>query len=65
LNERQRIADWVRWFEISVQGYQANALLAILRSDGEKMLLAVLKELKLTDSVSLLKEMDKRDRQAT
>jgi hypothetical protein len=65
LTERQRIADWVRWFEISVQGYQTNALLAVLRNDGEQMLRSVLKELKLTDSVSLLKEMDKRERGTT
>jgi hypothetical protein len=62
LTERQRIAEWVRWFEISVPGYQTNALLAILRNDGEKILRAVLKELKLTESADLLKEMDKRER---
>ena len=39
-----------------------NALLAILKNDGEQMLSAVLKELGLTDSAILLKAMDERER---
>ena len=61
MTELERIREWVKWYQISSPGYQTNALLAILRNDGEKMLRSVLGELGLTDSASLLMEMDKRD----
>ena len=62
MTELQKIHDWKRWYEVSTPGYQTNALLAILRTDGERMLRSVLKELGLTDSAVLLKAMDKKER---
>jgi hypothetical protein len=38
-----------------------NALLSVLQSDGEQMLMAVLKELGLTASVELVKDAAKRE----
>ena len=60
MTEAERLQEWVRWYKVSSPGYQTNALLAILKNDGEKMLRAVLKDLKLTDSATLLLEMAKR-----
>jgi hypothetical protein len=61
MTEAQRKEEWVRWYKVSSPGYQTNALLAVLKNDGEKMLRAVLKELGLTDSAALLMEMAKRE----
>jgi hypothetical protein len=38
-----------------------NALLAILKNDGEQMLSAVLRELGLTNSIELVKDAAKRE----
>jgi hypothetical protein len=38
-----------------------NALLAIYQNDGEQMLMAVLKDLGLTDSIELVKDAAKRE----
>ena len=46
----------MKFYKQSQLNYRMNALLAVLESDGEKMLSAVLKELGLTDSVSLVKD---------
>lgn len=54
--QRERITEWVKFYRQSQLNYRMNALLAVLESDGEKMLSAVLKELGLTDSVSLVKD---------
>ena len=59
--QRERITEWKRWYEASSPGYQMNALLAILKNDGEQMLMAVLKELGLTDSISLIKDAASRE----
>ena len=60
MTEAQRKEEWIRWYKASSPGYQTNALLAILKNDGEKMLRAVLKDLQLMDSVTLLQEMAER-----
>jgi hypothetical protein len=57
--------EWIRWWKIGPPGYQYNSLVSIYRNDGEKMLRQVLKELGLMDSVALLMEMDKREREPT
>lgn len=57
MTEAERIREWVNWYKVSSPGYQANALLAVLRNDGEGMLRKVLGELGLTDSAALLKAM--------
>ena len=59
--QKERITEWKRWYEASSPGYQMNALLAVLKNDGEQMLSAVLKELGLTASVDLVKDAAKRD----
>lgn len=48
--------DWVRFYKQSPLKYEMNALIAVLKSDGEQMLLEVLKELGLTKSVDLVKD---------
>ena len=53
---RERITDWVKFYKQSQLNYRMNALLAVLKSDGEQMLLEVLKELGLTKSVDLVKD---------
>jgi hypothetical protein len=59
--QRERISEWKRWYEASSPGYQMNALLAIYQNDGEQMLMAVLKDLGLTDSIELVKDAAKRE----
>jgi hypothetical protein len=59
--QRERISDWKRWYEASSPGYQMNALLAIYQNDGEQMLLSVLKELGLTESLALIKDAANRE----
>ena len=59
MNEKDRCTDWVRFYRQSPLNYQMNALLSVLRNDGEAMLLKVLKELKLERSVDLVKDADK------
>lgn len=48
--------DWVRFYKQSPLKYEMNALIAVLKSDGEEMLMAVLKELSLTKSEELVKD---------
>lgn len=59
---RARIADWVAFYRASPLRYEMNALLAVLETDGEQMLLAVLKELGLMSSVDLVKDAHVRNR---
>jgi hypothetical protein len=49
----------VKYYRISPSGYNFNALINIYKSDGEKTLQAVLKELSLTASVELVKDAAK------
>lgn len=51
----------MRWYKASSPGYQTNALLAVLKNDGMKMLETVLRELGLQKSSDLLKEMAERE----
>ena len=50
----------MKFYKQSQLTYRMNALLAVLESDGEQMLSAVLKELGLTDSVNLVKDANER-----
>ena len=58
--QRERVLEWKRWYLASSPGYQMNALLAILKNDGEQMTLAVLRELGLTESLELIKDANER-----
>jgi hypothetical protein len=57
LTETEKVAEWIHFYKASPKGYQANALRAILKNDGEKLLNRVLRELKLEKTVDLLNEM--------
>ena len=59
--QRERITEWKRWYEASSPGYQMNALLAILKNDGEQMLSVVLRELGLATATDLVKDAAKRE----
>ena len=50
----------MKFYKQSPLKYEMNALLAVLESDGEKMLLEVLNELGLTNSVDLVKDANER-----
>ena len=52
--QRERVGEWVRYYRASPLKYEMNALLAVLESDGEQMLQAVLEELGLTLSKDLV-----------
>jgi hypothetical protein len=55
-----KLQDWVIYYRKSARvGYNFNALVAIYKTDGEKMLVAVLKELGLTVSAELVKDAAK------
>jgi uncharacterized protein YqgV (UPF0045/DUF77 family) len=54
--QRERITEWVKFYKQSQLNYRMNALLAVLESDGEQMLSAVLQELGLTLSSDLVKD---------
>ena len=58
--QRERITEWVKFYRQSQLNYRMNALLAVLETDGEKMLVAVLKELGLTESSALIKDANER-----
>lgn len=51
--------DWVHFYKQSPAKYNMNALIAVYRNDGERMLQSVLKELGLTLSVDLVKDAAK------
>jgi hypothetical protein len=59
--QRERISEWVRLYRHSPLKYEMNALLSVLETDGEQMLMAVLKDLGLTDSIELVKDAAKRE----
>ena len=60
-NETARAKDWAHFYKQSPLKYNMNALTAVLRNDGEKMLAAVLKELGLELSVDLVKDAAKNE----
>jgi hypothetical protein len=51
----------VKFYRQSPLKYEMNALLSVLETDGEQMLMAVLKDLGLTDSIELVKDAAKRE----
>lgn len=57
--ETDTVHDWIAYYKASPKLYQALALLAVLRNDGEKVLNRVLRELGLDRTADLLKAMDK------
>lgn len=58
-SEQDMVQRWVSYYRVSPKGYQAKALGAVLRNDGERILGRVLRELQLEKTVDLLKAMDK------
>ena len=60
LTERGKVMEWCAFYRQSKLNYQMNALLAVLETDGEKMLQAVLQELGLTSSFDLVKDAAKK-----
>lgn len=58
-NESDVVKEWVHFYKASPKSYQANALLAVLRNSGPKVLNRVLQELNLVKTADLLSEMDK------
>ena len=58
-NETERLKDWVNFYRQCPLKYNMNALIAVLRTDGEKMLLKVLQELGLESALALVKDADK------
>jgi hypothetical protein len=55
----ERVHEWMHYYKAAPKLYQALALLAVLRNDGEKILGRVLRELQLDKTLDLLKAMDK------
>lgn len=58
-SESEVVKDWIAFYKASPKGYQAKALGAVLRNDGEKILNRVLRELQLEKTADLLRAMDK------
>lgn len=55
-----RIGEWIRWLNASSKTdptYKAKALLAVLETDGPKMLAAVLRQAKLERTQQLIEAM--------
>ena len=59
MNESERAREWIHFYKQSPQKYNMNALIAVLRSDGEKMLNRVLQELGLESASALVKDAEK------
>lgn len=59
MREAERVKNWVAVYRQSPLKYNCNALISVLRTDGERMLKLVLKELGLELSVDLVKDADK------
>lgn len=56
MTEKEKVGEWVRFYKQSPLKYEMNALIAVYKNDGEGMLLSVLKELGLQQSVDLVRE---------
>lgn len=52
--------EWLNWYRASPDGYQLNALLAVLENDGEKMLAEVLSDLGLESTLGFVREAKKK-----
>jgi hypothetical protein len=59
VTEKERCMEWCRFYRASPLKYNLNALIAVYRTDGEKMLSQVLKELGLESSLGLVKDAEK------
>lgn len=56
MSERDRVKEWVGFYKASPLNYQMNALIAVYKNDGDKMLEKVLSELGLERSSDLVKD---------
>ena len=59
MTRSERIKEWAMYYRASPQKYNMNALLAVLKTDGEQMLQAVLKEIGLESALELVKDAAK------
>lgn len=59
MTELERVREWAAFYKQSPLRYNMNALIAVYRNDGEKMLGKVLTELGLERSVDLVKDAAK------
>lgn len=55
---QNHVNDWVKFYKSAPEGYKAKALTAALRSDGPKMLAAVLNALGLESSSALVMDWE-------
>jgi hypothetical protein len=62
MTEAERVREWLNYIRVSERNYELDALLTILRNDGEKILLRVLTELGLLRSVDLVKFAAQHDK---
>ena len=62
MTEEERCQEWLRYIRVTERHYEMSALLVVLRNDGERMLLRVLKGLGLERSVDLVKFAAKHDK---
>jgi hypothetical protein len=62
MKEEERYQDWLRYIRVTERHYEMSALLTVLRNDGERMLLRVLKGLGLERSADLVKFAAKHDK---
>ncbi len=61
MTEQERVREWCQFYRKSALKYEMNALLAVLETDGEKVLQSVLKELGLMSSFDLVKDAKQRE----
>lgn len=61
MSETEKVREWVAFYKQSPLKYNMNALIAVYRNDGEKMLARVLRELGLESGLELVKDAAKND----
>ena len=61
MTKTERVKEWAAYYRASPLKYNMNALLAVLKTDGEKMLADVLREIGLESSLELVKDAAKND----
>jgi hypothetical protein len=59
MTDAEKRLDWVHWVGHGPKSYLPNALCAVYEKDGQKMLHAVLKEMKLERTEDLILMMAK------
>jgi hypothetical protein len=62
MTDEERCQEWLRYIRVTERHYEMNGLLTVLRNDGERMLLRVLKGLGLERSADLVKFAAKHDK---